>query len=139
MSPQEVIEQQTQFMAEELTQGNFDNVLEFFLMVPSFYELLPQLLLDERFRVRTGVYMLLQDLAERGARDLEIAADWITPLVDHDDPRIRAEAATALEVVGDEKHLQALRLLLRDPIVQVAQMAQDAIEEIQTRLQSKPC
>lgn len=107
------------------------------LIVPKFYELLPQLLIDERFRVRTGVYMLLQELAAKKVRNLEVAADWLAPLIYHEDPRVRAEAASALEIVGGVKHLEMLRPLLEDPIPQVVELAHDAIEEIQARLFSK--
>lgn len=129
---------QLEFMADKLIEGDFDNVLLLFKQVPTFFNLLPFLIEDERFRVRTGTHLLLEELAALAVPQLHQAAEFISPLLKHENDQVRGDAVSAMEIVGSSRDVPLLRQLLEDKNPQVAQLAEEAIEEIEYRSQDRP-
>ena len=131
-------EQETQaaFLADQLNDGEIDNVRLMLQMVKGYYAHFPRLLADQRFRVRAGVYVLLQELAETGCEGCGGLDKLIEPILHHKEAVFRADAATALGVIGGPEQVHALRPLLSDPQFQVAELAAESINEILERYPS---
>ena len=66
--------------------------------------------------------------------DVAGAGDGAVLLVDHDLPRVRAQALRALAVAGDTEHVEAVRDLLDDVDEQVRRQAARALERMAARL-----
>jgi len=124
---------QARFFGDQLEAGEFNSVLLYFQTVPGFFPLVGALLADERFRVRAGVMALVEELDFLKVPGLGAIAKGVAPLLAHEKPHIRGDAASLLEVIGDSSQLPALQPLLSDPQPQVAQLAQEAVEAILLR------
>jgi len=66
------------------------------------------------------------------------AGDGAAALVDHELPRVRAQAVRALGVVGDTEHVAAVRAALDDPDEQVRVQDGRALERMARRLDVDP-
>ena len=81
---------------------------------------------NQSWRVRE---MCAKVVAERAIP----CADAVLPLLKDDTARVRAAAARALGVIGDEAASDQLRELLRDPDVDVRRTARSAIDTLRRR------
>jgi len=88
-------------------------------------------LADEQWRVREMAARVVR------ARGLAVAVEAVVCLVRDDVPRVRVAAARALGVVGEGEHVGALMSLKDDAERSVARAAQQAIDELSSRLDRK--
>jgi hypothetical protein len=66
--------------------------------------------------------------------DVAGAGDAASVLLDHDLPRVRAQALRALAVAGDTQHVELVRERLEDDDEQVRAQAERALKRLGTRL-----
>lgn len=68
------------------------------------------------------------------AHEVAGAGDPAAGLLDHERPRVRAQALRTLAVGGDTEHVAAVRAALGDPAVDVRRRAERALEALADRL-----
>jgi HEAT repeat protein len=70
--------------------------------------------------------------------DVAGAGDAASSLLDHDLPRVRAQALRALAVAGDDQHVEMVRGRLEDGDEQVRRQAERALQLMAVRLDVEP-
>lgn len=109
-----------------LEQGLVDNIIAMFKEDPRYYELVGEVLQDERFTVRLGLAVLFEELTRERPGEVERAVPVLLPLLSPETPTwIRGEAATLLGLIGSREALEALKPLADDEDPQVAEIARD--------------
>jgi hypothetical protein len=68
------------------------------------------------------------------ARELDFAAELV-PLLRDETPRVRANAARALGIVGNLEHTPAVKELLKDPDIDVRRQAGAALKQLTDKTQ----
>ncbi len=130
----ETAQAQVKFLGDQLEEGAFENVLILFSSVKAFLPHLVALLLDERIRVRAGVYILIQELDHQKTEGLKEIAPLFLPMLQIQDSRVQGEALSVLEIIGTAKELTHIEPFLQDKNFQLRELALEATEEIQNRL-----
>ncbi|MDX2470559.1 MAG: hypothetical protein QNL04_08280 [SAR324 cluster bacterium] len=131
--PNSVFEQ-IKFLGDQLEEGEIENVLLLLSSVKAFLPHLVPLMLDERLRVRAGVYTLLHELDHHKIEGLKEIAPLFLPLLQDVDTRVRGEALSVLEIIGTAQELTHITPFLTDENFQLRELAEDATTEIQSRL-----
>ncbi|WP_456388643.1 HEAT repeat domain-containing protein [Desulfolithobacter sp.] len=115
-------------IADFLEMGHVENIVAMFKAEPRYYGWTGDLLRDERFAVRLGVSVLFEYLVEQRPDQVELAIDSLVRQLDSNTPAwIRGEAVSVLGIIGTEKALARVRLLMNDPDPQVAEVARDIV------------
>ncbi|MDZ7640462.1 MAG: HEAT repeat domain-containing protein [Desulfurivibrio sp.] len=114
-------------IADFLEMGHLENILTMFRRDPSHYRLSGELLRDERFRVRLGMAVLFEQLAEQQPAEVAQAVPFLLPLLADESPLLRGEAAGLLASIGTPEALAALQPLRDDPDPQVAEVVGDIL------------
>ncbi len=119
-----------------MEDGFLENIISMFREDKSLFQLLGELLSDERSRVRIGVVALVESLqSEEACRDsIQAAIPGIAILLDDPNPVIRGDAAYLLGIIGHPSALQYLKNALNDENDLVRESVSDAIGEIQASL-----
>lgn len=112
-----------------LEQGYADSIAAMFRQDHSCYSLTGELLKDERFMVRMGAAVLFEELIATRPHEVELAIPSLLPLLDHETPWVRGEAANILGIIGTDKARSALKPLRHDPDPQVIEIVNDILDE----------
>jgi HEAT repeat protein len=130
MADREIVKMLTDYMEN----GFLENIIDMFKHDPSLYDHLPEVMTDERSRVRIGYVNLVETLmGEHGERVLAIVPGIVEHLKD-ERPQIRADAAYLLEVIGDDRSVSELEVALRNENVEpVREILQDALNVLIAR------
>lgn len=112
-----------------LEQGYADSIAAMFRQDPSCYSLTGDLLKDERFMVRMGTAVLFEELVDTRSQEVELAIPTLLPLLEHETPWVRGEAANILGIIGTKKALALLGRLRRDSDPQVLEIVNDILGE----------
>jgi HEAT repeat protein len=116
-------------IADFLEQGLADNIVSMFRSDPQYYQLVGEILQDERFAVRMGMVLVFDELAAAGVTDTARAVPVLKPLLAPETPAyIRGEAVTLLGIIGTEESLELLAPLVRDDDPQIVEIARDYID-----------
>jgi len=113
-----------------LEMGHVDNIIAMFKQDPSYYTLTGQLIQDERFMVRVGVAVLLEELAAIRPDQVELAIPNLVPLLSSQTSYVRGEAANLLGIIGTEEAVAAVAPLRNDPDPQVREIVSDILADI---------
>ncbi len=114
-----------QVVAEFLEQGHIDTVTALFRHDHHMFDLVGDILDDERYIVRLGMVVLFEDLVQEGVQEVERAIPSLAALLDRAPVYVRGEAATILGIIGTPAALDHLRPLLSDPEPQLREIAAD--------------
>ena len=93
-----------------------------------YYEWIGELLSDERFSVRLGISVLLEELQEIQPDKLALAIPSLLKLLYVEEPLIRGEAVSVLGIIGTKEAVAKIRHLYSDPNPQVREMVQLVLE-----------
>jgi len=117
-------------IADHMEAGFLENIIDMFLHDSGLYNLVGELIQDERVRVRVGVTALMEDLALRDKANVAKAVPHLLPLLDHREAVVRGDASNLLGIAGDPAAVPFLQEVLADDDRNVRLIAQEAIEEI---------
>lgn len=113
--------------------GLLDNIIDMFKHDKNLYELVADLMTDERMRVRIGVTALLETLVLEDPENVKKTIPRILFLLKHENPVIRGDAAYILGTIGDREVVPSLQDIISDENENVRIIAKEAIEDIQAK------
>jgi len=113
--------------------GLLDNIIDMFKHDKNLYELVTELMTDERMRVRIGVTALLETLILEDPENVKKTIPRILFLLKHENPVIRGDAAYILGTIGDVEVVPSLQEIISDENENVRIIAKEAIEDIQAK------
>ena len=113
-----------------LEQGLLDNLVALFRADQSLYPLLAELLADELIGVRLGTSALVESLAEEDPGSRGRAVEALLPLLTHESPVVRGDAAYLLGILGRREALAGLRAIEKDENADVRDAVDEALERI---------
>jgi len=116
-------------IANFLEQGLVENIVIMFKRDSSLYSLSGKLISDKRFNVRLGTAVLFEELATIKPQEVALAIPALLPILKHDIPLFRGEAATILGIIGTPAALQYLEQHGDDPDPQVQELITDILIE----------
>jgi hypothetical protein len=114
-------------IADFLALGHADNIVAMVRQEPRYLAWTGQLLEDERFAVRLGVSVLIEQLTTLCPDHLALAVPGLVRQLHHSLAWVRGEAASVLGIIGSEEALTPLLPLLHDPSPQVAEVVLDIL------------
>ena len=120
-------------IADHMEKGFLENIADMFKHDPSLYSILPDLITDERLRVRIGTTALLETLKDEDRDNIHRAVPVLLAFLYHADPNFRGDAAYILGLIGNEGDMKHIEPLLNDPHNDVRTIAEEAISEIKNR------
>lgn len=115
-------------IADYMEQGFLSNIVAMFKTDLSLYAMVGDLLTDERFRVRMGVTALIEELHQARPQEAKQAAPSLLPLLAHENPTVRGDAAYLIGLVAKEENRSALMRLLKDPNPHVVEIVRDMLD-----------
>lgn len=119
-----------QLIADHMENGFLENIIDMFRHDSNLYQLIADLIQDERVRVRIGITALMEELKKLDAENISGAVPVLLPLLDHAEPFVRGDSANLLGIIGDRNTLSYLEKMLADENENVRLIAKEAIEEI---------
>ncbi|MFA4920237.1 MAG: HEAT repeat domain-containing protein [Thermodesulfovibrionales bacterium] len=120
-------------IADYMEGGLLDNIIDMFKHDKNLYELITDLMTDERMRVRIGVTALLETLILEDPENVKKTIPRILFLLKHENPVIRGDAAYILGTIGDREVVPSLQEIISDENENVRIIAKEAIEDIQAK------
>lgn len=117
-----------QMIADYMEKGFLSNIVAMFKADPSLYAMVGDLLMDERLMVRVGMTALMEELQKLRPLEARQAVVSLLPLLRHESPTARGDAAYLIGLVGKEKDLAFLRPLLQDRHPQVVEIVKEILE-----------
>lgn len=122
-------------IADYLENGFLENIIDMFKYDKSLYAYIGDLMQDERMRVRLGVSALIETLQREDSVNVIQAIPSILPLLKNQNPMIRGDAAYLLGIIGQQDTIPFLHETMIDENTDVRIIAQEAIEDIQSKTQ----
>ncbi len=116
-----------QVITDFLAMGHVENIVAMFRSEPRYLEWTGQLLVDERFSVRLGVSVLMEELIRFCPDKAVRAIPGLIAQLRHPQPQIRGEAASVLAIIGTREALAPLPTLLNDTDPQVVEIIRDIL------------
>ena len=92
-----------------------------------------ELLADSDWSVRMGMMVVLEEVAQSNAKLAQQAFSYLMDLLDHEEANLRGDAAYLLGRIGDASTLSRLEEVIADENSEVAEAAQEAIQQIRKR------
>ena len=120
-------------IADYMEGGLLDNIIDMFKHDKNLYELVTELMTDERMRVRIGVTALLETLILEDPENVKKTIPRILFLLKHENPVIRGDAAYILGTIGDREVVPSLQEIISDENENVRIIVKEAIEDIQAK------
>ena len=120
-------------IADYMEKGFLENIIDMFRHDRGLYDLVGELIQDERVRVRIGVTALMEELSHLDASNAGDAVPNLLPLLDHNSPVVRGDVSNILGMVGDKSVLPFLEKGLNDTDSNVRLILREAIAEIKQR------
>lgn len=120
----------TKLIAEDLESGALEKVIELFRYNKTLFQVVSNLLRDDRMKVRLGANMLIDELREEKPDDVKLALPGLLPLLSDESPTIRGDAADMIGMIGTSDNIPLLQSLLDDDNHQVVEIAAEAIDTI---------
>ena len=121
-------------ITDYMENGFLENIIDMFKHDNSLYPLIGELMTDERVRVRLGMSALVETLKEKDPENIYSALPNILPLLRHNEPVIRGDAAYLLGIIGHEESIPLLEKTAGDDTnKEVRLIAKEAVEDIKNR------
>jgi len=121
-------------IADYMEKGFLENIIDMFRHDCSLYSLVGELMTDERMRVRLGISALVETLTKDDPDNIPNAVPGIAVLLKNGNPTIRGDAAYLLGIIGHLDAIPLLREALKDEHGSVREIAKEAIEEIEAKV-----
>lgn len=113
-----------------LDMGHAENIIAMIKNDDSIYNWIGELLIDERFNVRLGLAIVLEELKESEPEKTLLAIPSLLQCLENPEPLYRGEAISLLGIINDKNTLPQIKAHLNDPSPQVREMAEMIIEEM---------
>ena len=120
-----------QMVFDFINRGFLENIVSLVKQEPDLIQLIPEMVQDERIRVRLGAVTLLEDLFEWKPGLVYQLIPSIGTLLDHENPTIRGDAASALEIILHPESLRLLKEHMNEPNPQVREVILEAIDTLE--------
>lgn len=121
-------------IADYMENGFLENIIDMFKHDNSLYSLVGELMTDERVRVRLGMSALVETLKKEDPENIYSALPNILPLLRHNEPVIRGDAAYLLGIIGHKESISLLEKTAGDDTnADVRLIAKEAVEDIKNR------
>ncbi len=120
-----------EYLAEKLMNGEIEEVKRV-AESRNIGKELGKLMAHEEFMVRLGAMATLEAIHEKRPEIVEEVRKVIIELLNHDDERIREDAAMMLGIIGNERDIKNLKKLIEEG-GRIGDSAEEAIENIRRR------
>lgn len=120
----------TSMIADYMEKGFLENIIDMFKHDKTLYQLIGNLMTDERMRVRLGITALMETLAKEDPDNVTGSINSIARLLKETSSTTRGDAAYLLGIIGHIDAISHLEKVLEDENPQVREIAREAIEEI---------
>jgi HEAT repeat protein len=117
-------------IADYMEKGFLDNIIDMYKHDPELYNLIGDLIQDERMRVRVGVTALMEEMKKTDNAHIRKAVPPLLRLLSHKEPVVRGDAVNLLGIIGEKTSLPHLEQALSDNNPEVQLLAREAIEDI---------
>ncbi len=115
-------------IADFLEMGHVDNIIAMFKQDPSCLNMVGELIQQERFMVRMGVAVLIEELVPiMPLKILDAAVPSLVAAMNHEAAYVRGDAAYVLATIRSSEALAALAGFQSDPDPQVAEIVCEAL------------
>jgi len=118
-------------IADHMEDGYLENIIDMFKHDKDLYNLIGDLIKDERLNVRIGVSALVETLKIEDKENISRAISSIIPLLKDQNPTIRSDAAYLLEIIKNKDAIPFLKEIENDENENVRTIVKEAIEEIE--------
>jgi len=112
-------------IADYMERGFLENIIDMFKHDLSLYEMIGELIKDERMRVKLGITALMEELSSERPEDVKRALPFLYPLLEDEDPTVRGDAANLIGIIGAPEGIEKLRPLLEDENPQVVEIVRE--------------
>ena len=109
-------------IADFLDQGHVENIIAMFRREPSYYAWTGDLLQDDRFSVRLGLFVLFEELIKLQPEKTVLTIPSLIEVLENPEPLLRVEAVSLLGMIGTKEAISHIRLLENDENPQVREM-----------------
>jgi HEAT repeat protein len=117
-------------LIDYMGRGFLENIISLLKSDADLYRFIPDMLGAESIHVRLGATALVEELVVEHANELRSAIPGLIGLLQHENPTIRGDAASALGIIKDRTASGALKRCLQDAHPGVREAAQDALAEM---------
>jgi HEAT repeat protein len=120
-------------IADYMENGFLENIIDMFKHDKDLYELIGNLLIDERIMVRIGTVALVETLKEEDPENISRAIPYVLPVLKNENPVYRGDAAYVLGIIGNPDAIPFLGEMADDEDFDVKQIVKEAIDEIESK------
>ncbi len=117
-------------VADYMEKGFLENILDMFKHDRNMYEVLPDLIRDERIRVRIGATALVEELLKERPEEVKAALVYLLPLLEDENPTVRGDVANLIALIDPERARQYIEPLTEDPNPEVSAFVRELLEEL---------
>ena len=96
-------------LRDYMEKGFLENIIDMFRADPSLWSAVPEMITDERSRVRIGTIALAETYFETHKDEIVKALPNIALGLKHKEPTIRGDVVYLLSIVGQKGALESLR------------------------------
>lgn len=121
-------------IAEYMEKGFLENIIDMFRHDRGLYQMIADLIRDNRIRVRLGITALVETLSREDSQNIKEAIPQLLKNLKNEDPVVRGDAAYLIGLIGGNESIPYLLPLLDDTNNNVKQIVQESIEEIKRRI-----
>jgi HEAT repeat protein len=114
-------------LVDYMGRGFLDNIIALFRRDTTVYPYIADMLGNDHIRVRIGAMALIEELVKEHSSELRASVPGIIELLQHENPTIRGDAASALGIIKDTVAEHALQESLKDGNPGVREAAMDAL------------
>jgi hypothetical protein len=121
-----------ELIADHMENGFLENIIDMFKHDRELYSIVPDLMSDERSRVRIGTVALIESLRDTHVDEVSALVKDVAGLLKNENPAIRADTAYLLGTIGHEDAVEYLKDALDEKVEPVRQVIVETIEELKT-------
>ena len=119
-------------LRDYMEKGLLENIEAMFRQDPSLWAAVPEMITDERSRVRIGTIALAETMAPKQSEDAALALEGIAEGLSHVEPTIRGDVIFLMESMGLPEAMPYLeRALDKEEHPVVCEALEDAIRELE--------
>jgi hypothetical protein len=119
-----------ELIADHMENGFLENIIDMFKHDRSLYSIVPDLMSDERSRVRIGTVALIESLKDTHADEVSALVKDVAELLKNENPAVRADTAYLLGTIGHKDAVKYLRDALDEKVEPVRQVIVETLEEL---------
>lgn len=119
-----------QLIADHMENGFLENIIDMFKHDRGLYSIVPDLMSDERSRVRIGTVALIETLKDIHADEVYSLVKEVAGLLKNKNPAVRADTAYLLGAIGHADAVEYLRDALDEKVEPVRQVIVETLEEL---------